>query len=91
VRKISYVIKKNKRPWQDNSERKQELVNKLETVQKKYDFYTNLYRQYSADLLKVYIYVRKLITNDKVRTYLDINFPDVLERLEKIIFETEEK
>jgi len=83
--------KKDKRPWQDNSEKKQELVNKLKTVQKRYDFYTNLYRQYSADLLKVYIYVRKLITNDKVRTFLDINFTEVLKRFEKIIFENNEK
>jgi ParB-like chromosome segregation protein Spo0J len=83
--------KKDKRPWQDNSERKQELVSKLEAVQKRYDFYTNLYRQYSADLLKVYIYVRKLITNNKARTFLDINHPEVLERFEKIIFETKEK
>ena len=83
--------KKDKRPWQDNSEKKQEQVNKLEAVQKRYDFYTNLYRQYSADLLKVYIYARKLITNNKIRTYLDINYPDVLERFENIIFENDEK
>jgi len=84
--------KKDKKPWQDNSDRKQALVDKLEGVQKRYDFYTNLYRQYSADLLKLYIYVRKLITNDKVRTYLDINYPEILERFENIIFEkTEEK
>ena len=82
---------KNKRPWQDNSERKQELVNRLEAVQKRYDFYTNLYRQYSADLLKVYIYVRKSITNEKIRTFIDINYPEVLERFEKIIFENDEK
>jgi hypothetical protein len=80
----------DKRPWQDNS-KKQELVNKLESVQKKYDFYTNLYRQYSADLLKIYVYARKLITNEKVRTFLDINYPEVLERFEKIIFENDEK
>jgi hypothetical protein len=83
--------KKDKKPWQDKSDRKQMLVEKLEAVQKRYDFYTNLYRQYSADLLKLYIYVRKLITNDKVRTYLDINYPEILERFENIIFETEER
>jgi len=83
--------KKDKKPWHENSERKQMLVSKLEGVQKRYDFYTNLYRQYSADLLKLYIYVRKLITNDRVRTYLDINYPEILELFENIIFETEEK
>ena len=83
--------KKDKKPWQGNSDRKQMLANKLETVQKRYDFYTNLYRQYAADLLKLFIYVRELITNDKVRTYMDINNPDILERFENIIFENEEK
>ena len=83
--------KKSKKPWKDNSDKKQALVEKLESVQKRYDFYTILYRQYSEDLLKLYIYVRKLITNDKVRTYLDINYPDILERFEKIIFDNDKK
>ncbi len=83
--------KKDKKPWQENSEKKQELFKKLETVQKRYDFYTNIYRQYSTDLLKVFVYVRQLITNDKIRTYLNSNYPDVLERFEDIIFKTEEK
>ena len=83
--------RKDRKPWLDHSDRKEELVNKLETVQKRYDFYTNLYRQYSADLLKLFIYVRKLITNDRIRTYLDINYPEILERFENIIFEAEEK
>lgn len=85
------TTKKDRKPWQDHSERKQELVNKLEAVQKRYDFYTNLYRQYSADLLKLYIYVRKLVTHEKVHTYLDINCPDVLEQFESIVFEAEPK
>jgi len=54
---------------------------------KRYDFYSNLYRQYSADLLKLYVYVRKLITNEKVRLYLEINFPEIYAQFENIIFE----
>ena len=80
--------KKKKRPWAEDSEKKQELVNKLETISKRYDFYSNLYRQYSADLLKLYVYVRKLITNEKVRLYLEINFPDIYMQFENIIFES---
>lgn len=83
--------KKSKKPWQDHSGRKQELVNKLENVQKRYDFYTGLYRQYCADLLKLFVYVRKLITNSKIRSYLDINYPDILDQFEKIIFEADNK
>lgn len=80
--------KKKKKPWAEDTERKQELVAKLETISKRYDFYSNLYRQYSADLLKLYIYVRKLITNEKTRLYLEINFPEIFEQFENIIFET---
>lgn len=79
--------KKDKKPWQDHSDRKQQLVNKLEAVQKRYDFHTQLYRQYSEDLLKLYFYVRKLITNTKIRNYLDINYPEILVRFQKIVFE----
>ena len=82
--------KKDKKPWQDHSERKQQLVNKLEAVQKRYDFHTQLYRQYSEDLLKLYFYVRKLITNNKVRTYLDINYTEILVQFQKIVFENRE-
>jgi ParB family transcriptional regulator, chromosome partitioning protein len=79
--------KKKKNPWAGDSEKKRELVNKLETITKRYDFYSNLYRQYSADLLKLYVYARKLITNEKVRLYLEINFPEIHMRFENIIFE----
>ena len=79
--------KKKKKPWAGDSEKKQELVNKLETISKRYDFYSNLYRQYSADLLKLYVYVRKLITNEKVRLYLEINFPEIHMQFENIVFE----
>lgn len=80
-------MKTKKKPWTGDTEKKQELVNKLESISKRFDFYSNLYRQYSADLLKLYVYVRKLITNDKVRMYLEINFPEVYAQFDSIIFE----
>jgi len=79
--------KSKETPWAEDSEKKQELVSKLESISKRFDFYSNLYRQYSADLLKLYVYVRKLITNEKVRLYLEINCPEVYARFESIIFE----
>ena len=79
--------KKKKKPWAEDSEKKQELVNKLEIISKRYEFYSNLYRQYSADLLKLYVYVRKLITNEKIRLYLEINFPEIYMQFENIVFE----
>ncbi|MFB0552322.1 MAG: hypothetical protein ACETWQ_03310 [Phycisphaerae bacterium] len=69
--------------------KKKQLVEKLEEVEKRYDFYTNLYRQYSADLLKLCVYARKLITNENIRAHLENNLPEILERFEKIVFETE--
>jgi len=38
-------------------------------------------------LLKLYVYVRKLITNEKVRLYLEINFPEIYMQFENIVFE----
>ncbi len=77
--------------WLEDSGRKQELVSKLESVQERYDFYSNLYRQYSMDLLKVCVYVRKLVTNERLRSYLELKYPDILEHFENIVFETEGK
>ncbi len=80
--------RKRKKPWKDNLAKKKQLVEKLEEVEKRYDFYTNLYRQYSADLLKLCVYARKLITNENIRVHLENNLSEILERFEKIVFET---
>jgi len=81
--------RKHTRPWAQDPEKKQELVGKLEAVQKRYDFYTGLYRQYSADLLKLCIYVRQLITNEKIRDHFKRRHSEILARFESIIFETQ--
>ena len=83
--------KRRRRPWVQDSHKKQELVSKLEEVGKKYDFYTNLYRQYSIDLLKLCIYIRKIITNETIRDYLRSNHIEILDRFEKIVFEDERR
>lgn len=81
--------KKRKNPWTSSSEKKKQLVKKLEEVEKRYDFYSNLYRQYSVDLLKLCAYTRKVITNVNIKSHLENNFPEISERFERIIFETE--
>jgi len=81
--------KKRKKPWAISSEKKKQLVKKLEEVEKRYDFYSNLYRQYSVDLLKLCAYTRKVITNVNIKSHLENNFPEISERFERIIFETE--
>lgn len=80
-----------KKLWFEDSAKKKELVAKLEEIEKRYDFYTNLYRQYTADLLKLCIYVRKIVTNQNIRAYLSAKYLGILEIFEKIVFDTEEK
>lgn len=79
--------KRKKKPWTTNSEKKKQLVEKLEEIEKRYDFYSNLYRQYSTDLLKLCVYTRKLITNDRIKEYIESNFPEILRLFEKVVFE----
>ncbi len=68
---------------------KQQLVAKLDAAEKRYESCTGLYRQYSFDLLKLCIYVRKLTADERIRTYLEVNAADVLKRFERILFETQ--
>jgi len=80
--------RKQKNPWSGESQKKQELVAKLEDIEKRHDFYVKLYRQYTTDLLKLCAYARKLITNDKIKEHLAGNYPDILEHFQTVVFET---
>ncbi|MFH1706911.1 MAG: hypothetical protein ABIF71_03215 [Planctomycetota bacterium] len=62
-------------------------MNKLKEVEERHDFYRGLYQQYTNDLLKMSIYVRKLVTNEKVKAYLTGKFPDFLAKAEGIVFD----
>jgi hypothetical protein len=75
-------------PWEKDPSQKKELVTKLEAVEKRYDFYSGLYRQYSADLLRLCVYVRKVVSNEQLRAHIEKHFPDQLKRFEGILFET---
>ncbi len=46
------------------------------------------YRQYSFDLLRLCIYIRKLVANDSTKQYLEDNAPDALARFQRILIET---
>ncbi len=83
--------KKQRKPWTQNSASKKKLVAKLEGIEKRHDFYTNLYRQYTADLLKLAIFVRKLITNEEIRDYLEAKHPDLLARFKEIVLDMDGK
>jgi len=71
-----------------NKAKKENLVNQLKQVEERHKFYRKLYQQYTADLLKMCIYIRKLLTNDKVREHLESKHPKILESFDRIVFET---
>lgn len=83
------AIGKRKNPW-SHEEKKKALYTKLGEVEQRYDFYSGLYRQYVADLLKLCVYARRLITNERTSAYLQANHPDVLKLFTSIIFEGED-
>jgi ParB-like chromosome segregation protein Spo0J len=72
-------------PWDKTAQRKNDLLKKLEESEQKHDFYSQLYKQYTVDLLRLAIYARSMLTNQRLREYLNRNHPDIVERLEAII------
>ena len=74
------------RSAQDETKRK-DMISRLEKAEKQHDFYAGLYRQYSTDLMKMVFYVRKLLTNAKVVTYMEANHRETLSQFREIVFE----
>lgn len=78
-----------KNPWARNEQRKSDLLKKLADTEEKHDFYTTLYRQYSINLLKLVIYARTLVTNERIAAYLRQSHPDILTTFQEIISNAE--
>ena len=57
-------------PWTRADEKKSDLLKKLREAEQQQDFYSGLYRQYTTNLLKLVIYVRSLLANERVQEYL---------------------
>lgn len=72
-------------PWDKTAQKKNDLLKKLGEAEQKHDFYSQLYKQYTVDLLRLAIYARSLLTNQRLREYLDRNHPEIVERFEAII------
>ncbi len=72
-------------PWDKTTQRKNDLLKKLADAEQKHDFYSRLYKQYTIDLLRLAIYARSLLTNTRLREYLDRRHADVVMRLEAVI------
>ncbi len=76
---------RKKGPWDKSAQRKSDLLKKLAEAEQKHDFYSRLYKQYTVDLLRLAIYARSLLTNNRIRTYLDEHYPAIVTRLEGVI------
>ncbi len=72
-------------PWDKRTQRKNDLLKKLADAEQKHDFYSQLYKQYTVDLLRLAIYARSLLTNARLRAYLDQHHPEIVARFETII------
>ena len=83
--------KRRNTPWQRGQNPKRDLVKKLAEVEKHYDFYSALYRQYVGDLLKLAIYVRQIVSRPELRDHLATNHPDDLRFFESMLAESEGK
>jgi ParB family transcriptional regulator, chromosome partitioning protein len=77
-----------RKPWVKDPAKRKALVTRLDEASKQHDFYSALYRRYSADLLKMCFHVRQLITNASLSAYLEEKHPEILGNLKQIIAET---
>ena len=83
--------KRQSNPWQRGQGTRRDLVKKLAEVEKHYDFYNALYRQYVGDLLKLAIYVRQIVTRPELRDYLAEHHPEDVQFFESVLAESEGK
>jgi hypothetical protein len=76
-------------PWMQKGQNKNSLMKKFQEAERKHDFYSRLYQQYSIDLLKLVIYVRSLINTPRIREYLQTHHVKVLTCFENIVADAE--
>ncbi len=78
-----------KSPWTKADEQKSQLLKRLKEAEQQQDFYSGLYRQYTTNLLKLVIYVRSLLSNAEVKTYLRANHRELADLFEQVLEHTE--
>jgi hypothetical protein len=77
--------KRKNNPWDKTAQRKNNLLRQLSEAEQKHDFYSRLYKQYTIDLLRLAIFARSLLTNLRIREYLDQHHRAIVERFEAVI------
>jgi len=75
-------------PWSKTDRKKNNLLQKLAEAEQKHDFYSQLYKQYTTDLLRLAIYARSLLNNRRVRDYIDRRYPEIGTQFGSIIEDT---
>lgn len=73
--------------WMKDSARKKALLARLDHAEKQHDFYVQLYRQYSSDLLKLTFYVRRLISTPEIGSFIRRGYPELSERFAAVVGE----
>ena len=76
-------------PWTKAEQKRNDLLKQLKEAEQQQDFFSGLYRQYTTNLLKLVIYVRTLLGNQRVREYLQAHHAQQLDLFEQIINSTE--
>ena len=71
--------------------KRKKLTLKLQDVEKNYDFYQSIYRDYVADFLKIAAYIRQMVYKPKLRRILEDKHSDKLAFFRQIISESEGK
>lgn len=73
--------KQRRKSWSEDAEKRKQLVARLEEAEKQQDFYSRLYRQYSADLVKTMLYVKKMLSNPRVLAHIEQRHAGTLKEL----------
>jgi ParB family transcriptional regulator, chromosome partitioning protein len=74
-----------KTPWMQAEQKKNDLLKRLQEAEQQQDFFSGLYRQYTTNLLKLVIYVRSLLANERARAYLAERHAQQLAIFEEIV------
>lgn len=79
------MSRRKNNPWDKTAQRKNDLLKKLAEAEQKHDFYSRLYKQYAVDLLRLAIYIRTVINNTRIQSYLQERHISVATQFEAII------
>jgi ParB-like chromosome segregation protein Spo0J len=79
----------SKTPWAQAEQKKANLLKRLQDAEQQQDFFSGLYKQYTTNLLKLIIYVRTLLANQRIREYLRERHTQHIDLFEQIIASAE--